>query len=298
MGHGGMSCGMKTIRLIMVLFNIIFFLIGAALLALGIYVMVDPRFQKLKEFLPISTNPGIEKGLSYLEIMAIVIIILGSILLIIGFLGCCGAMKQVKLFLICYAIIVGLIIIIEIGITIYFVVFQSNFKNQFVPKLQQSLKTTYEGPLGLLPNSDLPKPSPVSLAWDFIMYNFQCCGVENKLDFIGTIKWNRTNPWWNSSLPSTMKEFVYPLTCCPIGNLRENWNNLPLDQLQQAANCALNGINIYEIGCYNKLVDLLNSAKTWVIVGAVIVLVIELLTFIFTLALCCREKKDTIYYSS
>jgi hypothetical protein len=46
-------------------------------------------------------DPGIEKGLSYLEMMAIVIIVLGSVLLIIGFLGCCGAMKQVKLFLTC-----------------------------------------------------------------------------------------------------------------------------------------------------------------------------------------------------
>jgi len=46
-------------------------------------------------------DPGIEKSLSYLEMMAIVIIVLGSILLIIGFLGCCGAMKQVKLFLTC-----------------------------------------------------------------------------------------------------------------------------------------------------------------------------------------------------
>jgi len=51
-------------------------------------------------------DPGIEKGLSYLEMMAIVIIVLGSILLIIGFLGCCGAMKQVKLFLTCVSEIV------------------------------------------------------------------------------------------------------------------------------------------------------------------------------------------------
>jgi hypothetical protein len=46
-------------------------------------------------------DPGIENGLSYLEVMAIVIIVLGSVLLIIGFLGCCGAMKQVKVFLTC-----------------------------------------------------------------------------------------------------------------------------------------------------------------------------------------------------
>ncbi|CAF1333481.1 unnamed protein product [Adineta steineri] len=296
MGRGGMSCEMKTIRCIMVLFNIIFFLIGALLLALGIYVMVDPRFQKLKEFLPLNTNPGIEKGLSYLEMMAIVIIVLGSILLIIGFLGCCGAMKQVKLFLTCYAIIVGLIIVFEIAITIYFIVFQSNFKEKFVPKLQESIKNTYEGPLGLM-GSDGPKPTPVSLAWDFIMYNFKCCGVEGKSDFDGTIKWNRTNPWGTPSLLETMA-FRYPLTCCPLQNVQPDWNNLPVDQLKDVAYCAASGKDVYETGCYQKLVDLLNSTRTWVIVIAVIILVIELLTFIFTLALCCRHKKDTIYYSS
>jgi hypothetical protein len=65
---------------------------------------------------------------------------------------------------------VALIIIFEIAITIYFVVFQAKFKDQFVPKLQDSLRTTYEGPLGLM-SQDQPKPSPFSLAWDFAMYN-------------------------------------------------------------------------------------------------------------------------------
>ena len=63
--------------------------------------MVDPRFQRLKAFFPLNSNPSIEKGLSYLEMMTIFLLVLGAILLIIGFLGCCGAMKQVKLFLTC-----------------------------------------------------------------------------------------------------------------------------------------------------------------------------------------------------
>ena len=46
-------------------------------------------------------DPGVEKGLSYLEMIPITSMVLGLILLIMGFLGCCGAMKQVKLFLTC-----------------------------------------------------------------------------------------------------------------------------------------------------------------------------------------------------
>jgi len=249
----------------------------------------------VKEVLPLNTNPGLEKGLSYLEMMAIVIIVLGSVLLVIGFLGCCGAMKQVKLFLTCYAIVVALIIIFEIAITVYFIAFQKNFKDNFVPRLQEAVKNTYEGPLGLMGNRT--KPAPFSLAWDFLMYNFQCCGVEGNSDFDGAIKWDRTNPWGNPSVPQTMA-FRYPLTCCPLRNMQTDWNNLPIEQMNEAASCAINGTGVYETGCYNKLVDMLNSARTWVIVAAVVILVIELLTFIFTLALCCRHKKDTIYYSS
>jgi len=68
-----------------------------------------------------------------------------------------------------------------------------------------------------------------------------------KSDFAQTRKWNRTNPWWNPSMSITMKEFVYPLTCCPMNRIQENWNTLPVDQLQQAANCAVTGNNIYEV---------------------------------------------------
>lgn len=66
-----------------------------------------------------------------------------------------------------------------------------------------------------------------------------------KSDFTGTIQWNRTNPWWDGLSVAT-KEFVYPLTCCPMNKVQDNWNDLPIDQLQVASNCAINGNNIYE----------------------------------------------------
>lgn len=79
-----------------------------------------------------------------------------------------------------------------------------------------------------------------------IDFQFECCGVLGKTDFLGTKQWNRTNPWWTSQMPPNMKEFVYPLTCCPMNKSQENWHSLPLNQLQKAGFCALNGANIYE----------------------------------------------------
>ena len=74
-----------------------------------------------------------------------------------------------------------------------------------------------------------------------------CCGIESKSDFNGTTKWNRTNPWWNSSWPDDQKTFTYPLTCCPIDSHKQNWNDLPVKELEQATACAARGTGIYDV---------------------------------------------------
>jgi hypothetical protein len=72
---------------------------------------------------------------------------------------------------------------------------------------------------------------------------FKCCGIENKNDFNITIKWNRTNPWWNSSMPIENKNFKYPLTCCPINDIfNKDWRIF-----NKVISCAINGSDIYEI---------------------------------------------------
>ncbi len=63
----------------------------------------------------------------------------------------------------------------------------------------------------------------------------------------GTIKWNRTNPWWTPSSGVMTKEFRYPLTCCPMNKTHDNRNSFTIDQLKQATNCALYGTNIYDV---------------------------------------------------
>ena len=67
--------------------------------------------------------------------------------------------------------IIGIIILAEVALAIYVFAFKSKFEDDFIPKLQDTVRTTYEGPLGLIGNSNQSKPSAASLAWDFVMYN-------------------------------------------------------------------------------------------------------------------------------
>lgn len=86
-GHGGMSLSMKLIRLLIVLFNLAFVVAGAVLLGIGVYIVKDPQLQQLRPLLNPTLTSAYSQSLSYIEIFAIAIIVIGGVLLAIGFLG-------------------------------------------------------------------------------------------------------------------------------------------------------------------------------------------------------------------
>ena len=78
---------MKFIRLLIVLLNLAFIVVGIALLAIGAYVVKDPKMQQLRPLLNPDLTSAYSQSLSNIEIFAIVIIAIGGVLLAIGFLG-------------------------------------------------------------------------------------------------------------------------------------------------------------------------------------------------------------------
>jgi putative copper export protein len=86
-GHGSMSLSMKLVRLLIVLFNLAFVVVGALLLAIGIFVMKDPKMQQLRPLLNPDLTSAYSQSFSNVEIFAIALIVIGGVLLAIGFLG-------------------------------------------------------------------------------------------------------------------------------------------------------------------------------------------------------------------
>jgi len=276
--RGSMSLSMKLIRLLIILFNLAFVVIGAVLLGIGIYAVKDPKMQQLRPLLNPDITSKYSQTLSNIEIFAIILIIIGGILLLIGFLGCCGAIKGFRFLHILYAVIIGGIILAEIAILIVYIIYQNRFKTEFVNKLQESIVKYYVGP----PINNSTSTNSISLAWDFAQFNLQCCGAINKNDYLNTTNWNRTDPYQpNATL-------IVPFTCCPL-NSPKNWNGLPTN-MSEANTCAIEGVNAYSQGCYDSIINLLAQYKTYVIIGGVIVGVVEILAFIFAILLYCRKK--------
>lgn len=93
-GHGSMSLSMKFIRLLIVLFNFAFIVVGLIILAIGVYLFKDPKMQQLRPILNPDIISSYSQSLSTLELFAIALIVIGGVLLIIGFLG-----KNISIFM-------------------------------------------------------------------------------------------------------------------------------------------------------------------------------------------------------
>ncbi|UJR25335.1 hypothetical protein I4U23_006685 [Adineta vaga] len=281
-GHGSMSLSMKLIRFLIVLLNLTFILIGIILLAVGVFVVKDPKMQQLRPLLNPEITATYSQGLSSVEVFAIGIIAIGGVLLVIGFLGCCGAIKGFRFLHVLYALVIGLIILAEIAIVVIFFVYQNRFRTQLVTKLQDSIAAYYVG----IPENNNTVVNSASLSWDFAQFNLQCCGAVNKSDFLRAANWSRRNPYQETA------PLVVPFTCCP-SNEKKSWTQLPTNFVS-ANTCATTGNTAYTQGCYDRLIDILSSYKNNVIIGGVIVLVIEILALVIAILLF-RRKEDDVY---
>ncbi|XP_035673915.1 CD9 antigen-like [Branchiostoma floridae] len=98
-----MGCCSGIIRVLLFIFNFVFWLIGLALLGIGIWLLVDPA------------SKAIQSVLSFYGIAVYIIIAAGAITTVVGFLGCCGACKESKCLLIMFSIFLGIIFAVEVA---------------------------------------------------------------------------------------------------------------------------------------------------------------------------------------
>lgn len=106
------------IKVMMILFNLAIFLGGGALLGVGIWVTVDGQ-SFLKIFGTLSSSVLQVVNVSYF------LIVIGAILVIIGFLGCYGAQKESKCLLMMFFSVVLIIFIAEIAAAVVVLVYTS-----------------------------------------------------------------------------------------------------------------------------------------------------------------------------
>lgn len=173
-----MNCGHQLLKYILFFFNFIFWILGLAVLAFGIYSIVKAgNYEALldKQSLVSAAN---------------ILVASGALVMVIGFFGCCGAIKNNKCMLTTYVILVGLIFALEIaaGVLAY------TNKGKFTEELKTNLNVVFKN-YGKPDQTDAEKAMQKALDW--FQEEVQCCGVNGPDD-------------WTSSF---LKKI--PSSCCP-----------------------------------------------------------------------------------
>ncbi|XP_039591457.1 tetraspanin-1-like [Polypterus senegalus] len=158
-----MSC-YSFLKGMMFLFNFLIFLGGAGLLAVGIWVTADGS-SFLKFVGPYSTQVMQFVNVGYFCIAV------GAVLVILGFLGCCGALRESKCLLLIFFSIVLIIFIAEVAAAVVALVYSSFAESVLKALVLPELKSKYGN------------DNEVTKIWNATMTELKCCGFNNYTDF-------------------------------------------------------------------------------------------------------------------
>ncbi|XP_041813526.1 tetraspanin 35 [Chelmon rostratus] len=234
----------------MFVFNGIIFLAGAAILGVGIWVKVDSG--SVLSFLGKIENAPAE--LSQVLNVGYLLIALGALLVVIGFLGCCGAVRESKCMLLLFFIIILLVFIAEVAGAVVILVFRP-LANELFTKLGTAAVQNIKADYGKNPD--------VTGLWNTTMSTLKCCGFYNSSDFVGSPFYVDHNQ-------------QYPPQCCPGA--------------EQPCNQTVADSAATITGCFPKIKKLIDD-NTVVIVGVALgIAALEICAMAVSMILYCRIK--------
>ncbi|KAK8740219.1 hypothetical protein OTU49_003108 [Cherax quadricarinatus] len=192
-----LDCGTAFAKYLLCFFNFIFFAAGGLVLALSIWLAVDnTSFLLLTR---VSDNESLQhfNQPSVMEHGAYVLIVAGGLVFLIGFLGCCGAAMESRALLTMYGLMIIIIFILEVTGGALAAVYKAEAKEELQNFLKHTLKRYY---------STQDQANSVTVAWNALMAELKCCGVNNYTDFQQAIMWQA-----NKS-----SETLVPRACCVL----------------------------------------------------------------------------------
>jgi len=153
------GCGNSCMKFLLFAFNFIFVVIGATLVSLGVYLLVKSRdFEKIVE------AP---------DAAAILVVVVGAVTFVIAFFGCCGASNESPCMLTTYAIIVGLVFVVEVAGAILLLVYTRQITEIARDGVHKAIAKYNQNEVD----------NPVNGFVDVLQFSLKCCGAESKYDF-------------------------------------------------------------------------------------------------------------------
>ncbi|KAF6340709.1 tetraspanin 8 [Rhinolophus ferrumequinum] len=227
------------IKYSMFIFNFLFWLCGILILAVAIWIRVSKDDQQIFTNGDSGVNPYVAVN---------ILIAVGATIMILGFLGCCGAVKESRCMLLLFFIGLLLILIVQVAAGIL----GASFKSEF----EQIMNTTLHENVELLSKTD-DNAKSFQKALSKFQDEFKCCGLVN-----GAADWGNN--------------FQYNYETCECSNTPDS------------SCVVYEGKTVYKQPCISLIKDLVKKHIIIIIGIAFGLAAIEILGLVFSMVLFCQ----------
>ncbi|XP_074095914.1 CD9 antigen [Cotesia typhae] len=249
----------------LVFVNLIFWVLGLTAVVFGTWMLVDQTF-----ILSLTQEQHNYYAGLYITLAA------GALLLIVAFLGCCGAFRESQCMLVGFFSCLLVVIVAQIaaGAWLY------TNRDGIEPLVQASFMNTVKDEYGQIDHR--------TQTVDSIQENLQCCGASGPNDWASSKYGSSTGPI-SLTVSSPKNDYIVPESCCKVKD-----TNL----CNTARKIKVGGFvppEIYSKGCVNELRNVFSSQGYIVLIVIIVLCVVELISVIFSLILCCAIGSSDRY---
>jgi len=255
--------------------NLLVFLLACVVLGLSIWIVVDAP-----SFVDIADSVGV--NIVIYDTGCYVLIAISSLVIIVTFLGCCGAAKHSRCLLVTYFICV-LTLLIGIAIGAYFVLSGN---------IDTLKKPFYESMSKYNPNGKSSEDRTLVQMWDDWQQSMKCCGVDTYKDW-AEYDPDHFTPYNQHSItdpifrPDASRQPSVPASCCD-----------PQKRLNECEPISSRGI--YLTGCFQAMLDEIetNSAIVGgVAIGVLVVMIVNGIIALYMSTCGYHSSRPKHYYA-
>ncbi|XP_028843616.1 CD82 molecule b [Denticeps clupeoides] len=228
------------------LFNLLFFLFGALMLGFGLWVLLDNQ-----SFIAV-----LQEESNTLKVGSYILIAVGSLSMLMGFLGCIGAIYEIRCLLGLYFTCLILILVAQVTAAVLIYFQRDRLKHEMslivrniIVNYGESNKTT-------------------DATWDYLQKAVQCCG------------WSGPGNWTENVKIKNNTSRLYPCSC--------RNESTPGTDVQESGICETLSPSwpVYSRGCADSVEEWLLSNNGVILGICVGVAVVEILGLFLSMCLC------------
>uniref|UniRef100_A0A3B4C0H9 Uncharacterized protein n=1 Tax=Pygocentrus nattereri TaxID=42514 RepID=A0A3B4C0H9_PYGNA len=155
------TCGTICLKYLLFTFNLLLWLSGGAVMAVGLWTLVDKS-----DYISLLSS-------STYALAAYILIAAGAIVVLTGILGCCATIKESRGLLIAFFVLLLLIFLLEITAGVLAYVYYQELNEELRADLKKTMVQKYQK----------PGEEHITRAVDKLQQDLKCCGSNSSADW-------------------------------------------------------------------------------------------------------------------